>query len=355
MGLTLVECEPALVPRVQDFFKRVYRPSYRLAWDDELFRWQFGATSAAGSLHIKLALLHDEIQGCLGYIPVECSIGGRAVAGAWTANWIVDPQHRGRALGPLLLRELTSEFDTVLAVGLTQAASDVYQRLGWSDLGPLQRYVAVLDVRAAASLTATGTLLWPGPSSHAPDTTRRGVRHDGPLTDEVDELWDRAHGRAGAGTRRNASFLNWRYTDHPRFEYRAFLCRSSAGDLQALAIYRVETVRDSTVRVGRIVEVVATPEWVVPVLAGLVDDAAADGVALLDFLCSSRALAAPLAAIGFLPGDSASAGALPLVFQPVDWSRTSPRFMVFDRKLSQAITPDAWYVTSGDGDQDRPN
>jgi hypothetical protein len=43
------------------------------------------------------------------------------------------------------------------------------------------------------------------------------------------------------------------------------------------------------------------------------------------------------------------------LFQPVNRSRRGIRFMAHLRKLPHAAESTEWYVTRGDGDQDRPN
>ncbi|MFL5733183.1 MAG: GNAT family N-acetyltransferase, partial [Chloroflexia bacterium] len=155
MAVSFVDCRPEQLPVLQSFFARVYRPDYILAVNDDYFRWQFGDTpvSKKDDFHMRLALVDGEITGCLGYIPLEISLGGKVVTGAWLANWMVDPHTRQFGLGPLLVREISKDFEITLAAGPNKDARDLLGRMGWTDFGELPRYVAVLDTEAAGALT----------------------------------------------------------------------------------------------------------------------------------------------------------------------------------------------------------
>ena len=129
------ECSSEHVPAVRAFFARVYRPDYVLATNERLLRWQFGGTVPDGKYHIKLALVDGMLAACLGYIPVDVSMTGRTLRGAWTANWIVDPARRSLGLGPLLMRELIRQHDVTLVVGASAAARQILPRLGFTPMG----------------------------------------------------------------------------------------------------------------------------------------------------------------------------------------------------------------------------
>lgn len=136
MAIEFVQCDPDRVEALQAFFRTVYRPDYLLASSSALFDWQFGRRGAVNRAYCcKLALLDNEIVGCLGYVPVEVSLAGVVRRGAWTANWVVDVSRRRLGIGPLLMRDLTREFDVTLVVGLSRESSEILPRMGWTDFG----------------------------------------------------------------------------------------------------------------------------------------------------------------------------------------------------------------------------
>src|SRR5437868_9173128 len=112
----------------------MYWPDYILSRDHEFFCWMFGETpiDRRADFHLILSLVDGRIRGCLGYIPVEISVPGGVVRGAWAANWMVDQEQRRLGLGPLLMRELCARFQVTLATGPNADAADLLPRMGWT-------------------------------------------------------------------------------------------------------------------------------------------------------------------------------------------------------------------------------
>jgi hypothetical protein len=333
----------------------MYWPEYVLSHDESFLTWQFGPTPCVGSdhYHLILGLIDGEIKGCIGYIPVQLSVAGQLRSSAWAANWMVADSTRRLGMGPLLMRELSKRFDITLALGGNRDAHDLLPRMGWTDFGQLPRYVCVLDADAAATLTESGTLQWPVSLPSSPVNGGAVVQVER-FGEDVTRLWDRSWGAEVAGTRRSAEFLNWRYTAHPTFMHRLFEFRGGAG-VEGIAVTRIEQVRDMPVRVARILELIGDAEHVSALLASVLEDARAEGVAAVDFFCGSRRLAAPLHAAGFLAGEQPPGSEIPILFQPLDRGRTGILFMANLQKVPEAASVREWYVTKADGDQDRPS
>ncbi len=357
-SVVFVDCNEDQLPALQDFFARMYRPDYVLAVNADYFRWQFGDTpiSKREDFHMRIALVNGEITGCLGYIPLEISLGGQITTGAWLANWMVDPNSRQVGLGPLLVREIMRDFDFILAAGPNKDAQSFLSRMGWTDFGRLPRYVSVLDQQAAGALTESGALDWPtellpNDLEIDPDTTVKLVDR---YSDDATQLWDRTTGKSSGGTRRSADFLNWRYVDHSVFDYRLFEVHRG-GQLSGFAVYRVEQVRDVPVKVGRIVEFVADKDSEGDLLNAVLNDAKSQGCAALDFFCSSNQIADVFTSHGFLTGEHEAASQIPVLFQPIDRRRAGVLVMADLQKVSAATGVTDWYFTKADGDQDRPN
>jgi hypothetical protein len=279
---------------------------------------------------------------------------GRTMRGAWTANWIVDPARRSLGLGPLLMRELIRQYDVTLVVGASAAARQILPRLGFTPLGDLRRHVCVIDPRATAELTATDSDRWLGVRARDErDTGNSGVTRVDRFEPVVDGLWDAVWGSDGAGTRRSAAFLNWRYVDHPTFDYRLFQAVDSQG-IAGFAVYRIESVQSLSMRIGRVVEFVCKAGGEAALLPAVVQDARTEGVALMDVFCSSSRVAPALDRHGWVP-EHALPAPIPVLFQPPVPGRRGIPFLGHFGRCRASADIDHWYVTKGDGDQDRPN
>ena len=64
-----------------------------------------------------------------------------------------------------------------------------------------------------------------------------GCDHPG-FAEEARWLWDRLSGNWGASAIRDAAFLNWRLTKHPRHRYSVVVSRNADGVLWSYAVYR---------------------------------------------------------------------------------------------------------------------
>lgn len=356
MALGIVDCRADQLPALQAFMARVYGPRYILRVCEPLFRWQFGGAPDAQpeTFRVKLAMLNSEIVGCLGYIPVEVTIADRVMHGAWLVNWMVDPDQRRLGLGPLLMREVTNQFDVTLNLGPNEDARTVLVKMGWTEIGVLTRYVCVLDPRAAARLTEAGRLDWPVVEACTAHRDTTDVQPIKLFDQDAAGVWDQLAATLGGGTRRSADYLNWRYARHPVWTYRCFEARQR-GQLAGMAVYHIESVHDMPVKVGRLVELVAKSPAADELVRAVLQDARAHDVTLIDFFCSSPLVARVLRAHGFLPGPEPPVAQVPMLFQPLDRRRSAMHFMAYLVRVPASVGPENWYVTKSDGDQDRPN
>jgi hypothetical protein len=358
MAIRIGDCHLDQLEALKRFWARTYRPDYVLCRDETLLKWQFrgpGDREGNAAFNVKLALLDEEVVGSLGYIPVEVSLKGSHVRGAWLANWMVADSHRRLGLGPLLIRELSRQFDALLNGGPNEDARSVLSRMDWINLGPLRRYLAVLDTDVAAGLLQLPRLSWPAPvSGRGGSALGVSVGSVSRFDLESTRMWDAFCSQLGAGTRRSAEYLNWRYVDHPVWQYRCFEARSGA-ELTGIAVYRVEQVRDQPTRVGRIVELIGDEPSGAALIDAIVSDARHERVAVVDFFCSSPHVSQAMSSSGFLPDEHPIAAGFPMLFQPLDRRRTAIHFMARLAVPRAAVDIPLWYVTKSDADQDRPN
>lgn len=333
---------------VRAFFAAAYGPSYVLARDEPLFCWQFGGPPRSADPHVLLARRGGRIVGALGYIPVEVSLEGRVRRGAWTCNWIARPD-QGVPAGPVLMRELARRHDVTLALGLSAQARALLPRLGFGEAHVLRRLVRVLDAKAARALAPAD--MEPSLRANLPHPgARDGARRVSSVTEDMSVSWDAL---ALQGTRRDASYLTWRYAMHPRFAYQIWEWRRAR--VRAVAVARMDRARDVGTQVCRIVDLAGERDAV----AGLADvialDAAAAGAAVVDLFVSDGAIAGALLHGGWRDAAGPELAWLPRLLQPVDHRRSHVHFLAYLARPLRGGGRRQWHLTLGDGDQDRPN
>lgn len=344
---------------LQRFLQEQYRPTYPLT-DRQLFAWQFGYDNAEDPT-VWVVRQTDRMVGMLGYMPTPVFLNGSVVNACWYANWMIDPVHRG-GIGMVLLRRFHSLFDVTLGQGAGKMNQALSPLLGYRIDPEIPRYIAYFEPTIARELVYPESRLdvhpvasttWEAHNRQAVGAQR--IRSSSDLDHLVFD-WTR-YSMLRNGTVRSAHYLQWRYLDHPRFEYAVF----AAGQVTApaLAVIRIEQVKDRPERIGRLVELFfpdgeSGRTGAEVVLGASLVHARAAGASAVDFVCSHPDVAAVLSSAGFRSDrDTAK---LALCFQPLYFGIPHQNFMVWVHpRLGPCPPLNRWYLTKSDGDQDRPN
>lgn len=316
-GVRIDWLAPARVGELQAFIDGHWRRGHVLARDERLLRWQHRSLRDPDRLAVLVAEEAGRIVGMLGFVEFDACVDGERARGGWMTTWLVVPDARGRGLGiELVDHALEAEYDFVGTLAGNAAAGHVLSCRGFVERA-MHRWARVFDVEALRGLLGGREV-------------------------EAGALPERAGARgAFVGACRDKEFLRHRYDEHPRFRYE--LLR----DGDDLAVYRVETVRESTAKVMRVVDFLGRPS----LAQAVVDAADQEGVVFADFSCTSPHHAAALEAAGFRPHRG-----LPERFQPLELAE-APRSSWFWSApgLGLELERADLYVTRADSDLDRPN
>jgi acyl transferase domain-containing protein/acyl carrier protein len=319
------------------------------------WRWMFVDSARRLGVDPRFWVYRDEgrIVGQMGSIPVRVKVGDEERQTGYLVETMVLQPYRPHAVGSRLIVSAHEEQPFSLSLGQSAEAREILFRLGWKQVGPLQiarmlvrpsnvlkgklpapaAWAAGLGLRASSTVRA----LW-GERSHftAQGVERFGARHD--------RLWASVSRDVSCGVVRDSSYLNWKYVDQPGQDF----LRLEFVDDRGVAGVAVWMLRepDGVYRYRRafLVDVVApfSDAWTLQqVLLGacaVASDAGAD--ALLCYHINDR-LTQALRRCGF-------------------HLREPQRFLLLDpsplteAQRAQALSADAWLVTHGDSDIDRP-
>lgn len=344
--------------RLQEFYAQIYRPDHVLMNDAFLQWWLRDNPFWKGDgFSCKIAVDGEKIVGHFAYVPVSIWAMGKIYSGVWTGNFIVDEFYRWRGIGGALIKSIMDEYQATMDVGANAPAEIILQKKGWMHFGNLHRFVGIFDEQSAAPLAikkeAPGHCLIRVPDGRDNQTAISEVAE---FSDDYDAFWEKFRQGIAAATDRSAKFLNWRYVKHPLFQYR-MLEAKSGGQTTGIAVYRIDPIKDMKRPAMRIVEFFAEPEAEDALLTQLLELAKKENVVLADFFCASKKFGAALARFGFCAQPYSSQ--IARLFYPIV---LSAREISFNGANCQGGLPkdifknqELWYVTSGDGDQDRPN
>lgn len=362
-------------PKIANFLNEYWASNHVYVRDKALFDWTFQSSLWTESGYcFALAEDNSELVGILGGIPFIFNTFGKRSPGVWIANYVVRPDHRkGSAALTLLSQFRKPSMHAVIASGINPATSAIYRVLRGEVLPYMPRRVAVFP----GATERMERLLSIAHPDWAADRVRtlagafafRG--HDGNAGLSGDSLpvaWDDIDwpeiAESTIGVARDSRYLNWRYLEHPRFQYR--LITIPEGLRTGLLVWRLETIRRSTPngledvdRMGRIVELLpASAENAQCLLRSCVQAMRAEGAFAADFYGYHAATNRYLDDAGFVATKSHPDGEhVPSRFQPLDGKGGGILSAMFltGGGLSFDESSCPWYWTKSDSDQDRPN
>jgi GNAT superfamily N-acetyltransferase len=323
----------------------VFHESQRLAahwkWVTELYPPVAGEKPTGW-----ICLKDDRIIGHFGMTPAVARLRSQDVPVCWGRDLLVSPEARGAGAGPLLIETAVRESNRpFLVAGLNPASTRLFQRMGFRDLGGIPLYLSVRRPREFASLlpgprklgaAAAGVLHFLGDlRARAARGSERKIQFE--CLDRFDERWDRWWEQARewfpAGIHRPSAAMQWRYFQHPRHRYSAWVAVED-GAWQGVAVGRHG--RSRGLPAGFITEVLTDPRDP-PLINALIRHAeetlgasAAEPLALIRCAVRQPALEQGLSRSGY-------------------WKVPTPlRWMVSGPDLRQA----EWMINGGDSDLD---
>lgn len=342
---------------MREFLARRYRRDLALLWRS-LFEWQYQSARYGGNASMLTAWGGDRLVGTLGYVsrPLFWGDWHEPVNGAWAMNWMVEPECRS-GIGWLLMRKLQGMYPVVFAVDASTENLALVEPLGWKVEPVLPRLVRVLDAARAEALFGLAPEV-PGASFAASATAAAGLLD---LTFDAEYAPDWSlYAPLRYGTIRSREHLRWRFLEHPRFRY--VVARTESPHRPAVCAYRVELAFDRDGRpvapVGRVLDFFHPTDPLGEqdaerLLHGVLTRMARSGCVYADFSCSAAVYRQTLLRSGWL-AERPDRPLLPSRLAPIE--PTARVINVEFGVLAPLVAPalDEAYITTADGDADRP-
>ncbi|HTU78179.1 MAG TPA: hypothetical protein VMF09_05400 [Solirubrobacteraceae bacterium] len=348
------------IGELQQFIDEHWRRGHRLAYDEELLRWQHRFPGNPERLSFLVARAGGEIVGALGVIIVSFGMRGVRSSGGWLTTWIATPAARkGHGGLRLLRRALEEPFGFVGTTGANETALTIYRALGFSIRESIPRWVRVISDDALATLLGERSSLHGEPSQTPPliDGLRISTWSEAHASG-WDELWERTLAPRLIGPWRDAAYVRWRYVEHPHFKYEVRVAEDRAGSVRGMAVHRLADVGGADGGVARMVELHGEAAAMTALASDVIALAGRAGAAFAEFFCSAGDVAEPLQACGFTM-EREPTHALPVLIEPLNRELPATLTGAFRadggaRGDSTVFDSDALYITRSDCDQDRP-
>jgi GNAT superfamily N-acetyltransferase len=251
---------------VEALYRRVFgadaADASRLRWE-----WQYrrNPNNPGGEPEIWVAREGPAIIGQYATMPVRLRVSGTELKGSWGMDVMVAPERQRRGLGEVLFTTWDRNVGASLGLGLSEASYRLFQKLHWPNLGPVPCFVKPLSRRAfrhprwpVAINRLISALTWPlvmVVSRTRP--LRAEVRLVQRFDDSFTDLWERLSSKFDFAVRRDAPYLNWKYSSAPHVRYSvAALMRE--GKTAGYVVYR--HVHEPRGRVTLLVDLFADPD-----------------------------------------------------------------------------------------------
>ena len=365
-------------PLAAEALDRLWAPNHVYCRDRALFDWTFRRPGLweQDSYCFVLAWLDGEVAGTLGAIPYLFNDLGRLSRGFWPTNWIVREDARGHGIGT----KLTAVFseppsESQIHFGINDVVANLHARVQAQLVPDLPRHFLALPGQAAR-LAEVLRVTWPDWTAEQAETLaaaleyRRARENATACERSLPADWDAKAWSKRApllrGAVRDHDYLNWRYCQHPTFQYRLVVVPE--GDDYGLLVWRLETIRKRGAAgledldcMGRVVEFLPCSEANAADLLGhLLSDAEAAAAFGVDFYGHHGPTREWLQALGFpLVAAIPDGMSVPSRFQPLDNRGGRIRSAIWGGDWPAPPDPPSptcpWYWTKSDGDQDRPN
>ena len=343
-------CRETDLPELFALFADWYKFNPRMR-ERDFFDWQFRDTPLRlSSGEYDFLVLRDgtgRIVGGLGMVGFQFRLGDRFDIGGWTHNWHAEGQANS---GLRLFGRFTELVDNRFLLRLNETSAGIVHMLRIPFLPAMPRWWAVIDADRAADLfgmtEADRSILQSSADSFLRAHTR-AVAQQVPRLDPEEEF-QLAHLEGITGhVRRTGHYLNWRYVDIPRHDYK--LIRTERG----LGVYRLETIMGTDNTSVRLLEWTFAPEETCGALATVIADAAPRNPILIDFHCTNRGCGDALIPFGFVPAGATQAR-MPDLFRPTYHSGGyAVAIDLPPHRTQRALDFNSWYITIGDSDIDR--
>jgi GNAT superfamily N-acetyltransferase len=213
---------------VDALYRRVFghdaAEASRLRW-----QWQYtrNPNNASQDPEIWVAREGPAIIGQYATMPVRLWVAGTEVQGSWGMDVMVAPERQRQGLGEVLFRTWDRHVGASLGLGLSESSHRLFQKLRWPDVGPVPCLVKPLTRRALRNPD------WPVAVNRLVSALTlpvvRIVARERPLHGDVQIIhrfddsftafWEAVAPKFDLAVRRDAAYLNWKFTTAPHVRY----------------------------------------------------------------------------------------------------------------------------------------
>jgi hypothetical protein len=284
-------------------------------------------------------------------VPIKA--GASYYDAAWGVDLIVRPDWQQRGVGSVIALEASRDCKVAIGVSVSTQAAKAIQRLGWSDLAMVPIYLRPLQLKRVLGLGISPIIARTAGAlpSALLDVIDRSVlgaglrlprvelEHIEHFDARADEIWHRCAPHYRVLCRRDRETLEWRFAEHPIKRRYVMYYVKRRRELIGYVVLRYGSW--NALPCGYIVDYLSRPKHTPLLLAAALREIRRQGAAIAACNTLSTSSDRAFRMLGFIPRESRCR--MMLKTQGID-----------DIDAGTLHDRNAWFVTAGDSDLDRP-
>lgn len=309
---------------------------------NKFYQWQFKSNMIDSSI---LAVHNNNIVGFMGLNKRSFFLEEEELDGAELTTWIINNNYRNKGLAKLMIEFIKLNFDVAYGANITPEALKVYLRLGFYFVKEIDRVVKILSYNKVEKIA------YLAPTVKKVFDNKKLINGNYRLISfESIELT----GYAYNGFNRSSSYLNWRYVQHPYYDYKA-LELLNLNEIIYI-IFRLENI-NKEIKSMIITDVLGDSKNFD--LSGIEKYAIDNGVDLIEFYSTSSYIISKFVLNKYIHSrDLRDFIDVPYLYNPLEKTASKSYSLIYfgkDKYLSKLVNYGNIYITKQDCDLDRPN
>ena len=232
------------------FLKEAYKDTFNsFCYEDstqikKMWRWKYLRYPYIQKKipHIYICRYDGRIIAQICAMPCSFKLHDRMLETAWLQDLMILAQYRNLGLGyyliKFMLEQIRSEFQCALVGGTNQNSYLLFKRLGFLELGGIQKFIKPINTKRIAERFVTnlflnrtlGMLLRVWNRAYDIRNCLDGggcvvISEEAEFNNEFEQLWTSVSQKIRSTTLRDSLVMRWRWHDHPFHLYKVWTAR----------------------------------------------------------------------------------------------------------------------------------
>jgi len=330
---------------LKDFFGQNYYGS-----DIKFIEWQYKNSvfqKENEGYSILAAFKGNQIMAIDAYLPWKFYCDGKEHSALWDIEWLNNSKIKG--LGRRLVKKVNDSVEIYCGYGYNSYSLKAYQDMNFSLNDEIERKIAFLDEEKCLTLFSNGQNEVFIKSNIVKDHQKSFVLHTS-IETISERYWIDLLNNTKVTSYKGLDYLQWRFFDHPYLKYHVISSDPAAES--GIAVLRIETVKHSTHKIARIVDLMPLKGHEQTLLDAIITFCHQNDVIFADFYCISYTVAERICPEPFISIRNHRQYDIPMLFQPLELRERRSINFVLNNNTDTPFCFDDIYATKADSDQD---